>query len=279
MTYDALASSVEDSRPVDIYRFVQGGSTWEYTSWEEPVTIASLTYDDEAISRGRVGQSAEDKSTQVEITVPAVNAFAARYAPSTPADRASITIQSYQLDDGGTPQVITIFEGKVASVSFSNNETIATIFCDPETAAQSRTIPRFTYQFLCEHVLFDGGCKVDETDARWRLTAVVTAVVGNVITVTGAGAFGADWWVGGLVEIGGGDDTRLVLSQSGDDLQLLFAFPASIVGQSVLVLAGCDHSPTPCDTKFNTPEDPISNLINYGGSPFVPTKNPYQTGL
>ena len=51
------------------------------------------------------------------------------------------------------------------------------------------------------------------------------------------------------------------------------------MGSTVVVLAGCDHSVTTCDTKFNTPEDTQSNVINYGGFPFVPGKNPFETGL
>lgn len=279
MTYDAFASSLEGNRPVEIYRIVQGGSTWEFTSWESAVTISSLTYAPEAISRGRIGQTQGDSTSVLEVTVPSGNAFAKRFAASTPGSLASITIQRYQFGDGATPEVITIYEGKIASVSFEEDESVAQINCTPRTSAQSRPIPRFTYQNLCNHVLYDGGCKVDNSDARWRLSAVVSALVGNVITVTGAGAFGASWWAGGLVEIGGGTDSRLVLSQSGDDLQLLLPFPSSIVGQTVLVLAGCDHNIATCDTKFNTPEDPDSNAINYGGFAFVPTKNPYQVGL
>lgn len=81
------------------------------------------------------------------------------------------------------------------------------------------------------------------------------------------------------MEVGGGDDHRLILSQSGDDVTLLLPFPETIVGSTVVLLAGCDHSITTCDTKFNTPEDTLSNVINYGGFAFVPNKNPFETGL
>lgn len=277
MTYDALASGVESNRPVELYRIVQGGSTWEWTNIDREVTINSLTYEPEAISRGRIEQGPEDERAILEVTVPSENPFAIRFAPSTPGSRATITIQRYQYDDGGTPEVITIYEGKVSSVSFEDDEVIAKIACIPEQSAASRPIPRFTYQNLCNHVLYDGGCKVDETDSRWRLSATVTAFDPdtNLATVSGAGAFGADWWVGGFMEINGGDDIRMILSQSGDDLQLLLPFPTSIVGSTVVILAGCDHTIDTCDSKFDTPEDTLSNVLNYGGFPFVPTKNPY----
>ena len=81
------------------------------------------------------------------------------------------------------------------------------------------------------------------------------------------------------MELGGGLDHRLILAQDGDDVTLLLPFAENIVGSTIVLLAGCDHSITTCDTKFSTPLDPLSNVRNFGGFPFVPTKNPHETGL
>lgn len=279
MSYSAFELSRETNRPVELYQFVHGGLTFEYTSAEDSLLVASLTYLPEAISRGKIGQSPSDRKTVMEITVPATNPFVSRFKPSTPAARATITVQRVQRSDFPSPGVITIFEGYVSSVSFEEDGKVAKIACTPVTAAQSRPVPRFSYQGMCNHVLFDASCKVDDTDARWRLTAVASGVSSSVVTVPGAAAFGATWWVGGFMEINGGDDSRLILSQSGDDLQLLLPFPGSIVGGSVTIFAGCDHLVATCDAKFSTPEDTQSNVINYGGFAFVPTRNPFQTGF
>lgn len=279
MTYSAFETSREGGRPIEIYRFIQGGATFEYTSAEDELTVNLITYLPEAITRGKIGQSPSDRKTVLEITVPSTNTFALRFRPSVPAARARITIQRLQRSDFPSPEVVTIFDGYVSSVAFEEDGKVAKIACTPVTAAQSRPVPRFSYQGMCNHVLYDDGCKVDDTDAQWRLTATATAVDGAVVTVSGAGAFGADWWVGGFMEINGGDDSRLILSQSGDDLQLLLPFPGSITGGNVTIFAGCDHLIETCDSKFSTTEDALSNVINYGGFAFVPTKNPFQTGL
>lgn len=279
MTFAAFETSRETGRPVELYRFVQGGSTFEYTSAEDQLIVGSLTYDPETIARGKINQSPSDRKAVLELTVPSSNLFATRFKASTPAARAQVTISRIQRGDFPTPEVVTIFEGYVAAVSFEEDGQVAKIACTPVTAAQSRPVPRFSYQGLCNHVLFDTACKVSSADSRWRFNGTVSAVTGSVITVTGASGFGANWWVGGFMEINGGDDSRLILSQSGDDLQLLLPFPASLVGATVLVFAGCDHTMTVCDVKFNTPEDTQSNIINYGGFGFVPTKNPFETGI
>lgn len=279
MTYDAFANTIESSRPIEVYRFIQGGQTFEFTSAEDEVTVDAVPYAPATISRGKIGQSPTDRNAILEIRVPITNAFARRYRASTPGARASIQIKRVQRGDFPGPQSITIYDGFVGSVAFENEMKEAVIACRPIESASSRPVPRFSYQSLCNHVLFDDACKVDDTDSRWRLTVNVSAQSGATITVPGAGAFGADWWVGGFVEIDGGDDARLVLAQSGNDLTLLLPFPQSAVGRQIIAFAGCDHTITTCDTKFDTPEDTDSNVINYGGFAFVPTRNPYQTGL
>lgn len=279
MTYDTYALGTESSRPVEIYRIIQGGTTYEYTSAEDTVTVSAIDYDPETIKRGKIAQSPADRSSVLEVRVPSTNAFAKRYRASTPGSRASITIQRIQRPDLPTPTVITIYAGFIASVAFENDMKEAVIACRPIESASSRPVPRFSYQSLCNHVLFDNNCKVDDTDARWRFTHDVSAQTGSVITVVGATAFGASWWVGGFLEIDGGDDARLIVAQSGDDLTLLLPFPTSALGRNVTLFAGCDHTISICDTKFNTTEDTQSNVLNFGGFGFVPTRNPYSTGL
>ena len=281
MAYDTYASSVEDNRPVEVYVFTQASDEFRYTDQPADVVLSGLTYSAEAISRGRLEETRDSAVTnQVEITVPSSNSFVTRFKQYTPASRATVSIRRYQRSDAAV-EVVTVFEGLVASVRFTEEGRVAVAKCIPVIEAESRPIPRQSYQNSCNHVLGDSLCKVDLTDARWRLSAPVTAFDSdtNTATVTGASSFGADWWVGGVMEVGGGADHRLILSQTGDDVKLLLPFPETIVGSTVVLLAGCDHSITTCDTKFNTPADTLSNVINYGGFAFVPNKNPYQTGL
>jgi len=281
MTYDAYASSVEDNRPVELYVFTQGSDEFRYTDQPADVVVSGLTYTAEAISRSRLEETRDSAITgKLDITVPSSNSFASRFKKYTPALRATISVRRYQRSDTSVG-VITVFEGFVGSVRFTQEGRVAAVTCIPAIQAQSRPIPRQSYQNSCNHVLGDSLCKVDLTDSRWRLSSPVTAFDSdtNKATVTGASAFGADWWTGGVMEIGGGADHRLILAQDGDDVTLLLPFPESIVGSTVVLLAGCDHSITTCDTKFNTPADPLSNVINYCGFPFVPNKNPHETGL
>jgi hypothetical protein len=86
-------------------------------------------------------------------------------------------------------------------------------------------------------------------------------------------AYAAGWFIGGFVEIVGSSDFRMVLDQDGDDLELLLPFVTTPT--LVNVFAGCSHdpeSPHGCGPKFD-------NGDNYGGFFYVPTKNPFETGI
>jgi len=170
MTYNAYALTIEESRPIELYRFVQGGDTFEYTNAEDELTVATIPYNPETISRGRIAQSPRDRTSTLEVRVPSYNAFARRYRSSTPGARASVTISRVQRPDFPSPGVITLYAGYVGSVAFENEMKEAVIACRPIESASSRPVPRFSYQSLCNHVLFDASCKVADTDPRWGYT-------------------------------------------------------------------------------------------------------------
>ena len=281
MTFEAFEESTEGSQPIEIYKFTLGAQIFKYTSAEDTITIGADIYLPIAISRGNLKQGPEERDTVLEIEVPTDNAFAGLYLSIVPGDRAKCVVQRVQRPDFPGPEVVTIFTGFVQGVRYTNQGKTATIAAVPTISVTSRSIPRFTYLSLCNHVLYDTGCKVDETDPTFLLdNALVTAVSGNTITVAGVAAKGAsDFFVSGFVSAFGGSDHRPVLAQSGDVLTLLLPFPSDITGTTVDVLAGCDHTIAVCDSKFFTSEDLTSNVINFGGFAFVPTRNPFETGL
>lgn len=280
MTFDAFEKSVESSQPIEVYRFVLGAQTFEYTPSEDTVTVDSLDYEPTAIKRGKILQSPEDRDSVVEFTVSGDNTFARNYIGIVPAAGAQVTVRRVQRPDYPGPEVVTLYEGFVTSVRFSEDGHIAKIATQSIEAAKSRPIPRFTYQGLCNNVLYDAGCKVDDTDSTWRLSsATVLAVTDNTIVVQGADGESDGYWTGGFVEADGGNDARLILTHTGTSLGLLLPFPEDLTGDVVTVLAGCDHTIPTCHTKFNTPEDVTSNVINYAGFHFVPTRDIFRTGV
>ena len=64
---------------------------------------------------------------------------------------------------------------------------------------------------------------------------------------------------------------HMIVSESTAGVELLY--PVGLAPQTpVELVAGCDHSMPTCAARFD-------NLANYGGFPFIPTKNPFSTGV
>ncbi len=280
MTFDAFESAQETSQPIEIITIEIGAVSFFWTSSEDTITVGAQDYEPIPIQRGRIIQSPEDRQAVVDFAVDGENEFAVQYIGVVPGNRAKITVQRVQRPDFPSPEVVTLYQGFIQSVKFSKDGFSAVIASLPIAAATSRSIPRYTYQSLCNNVLFDDQCKVDDTDSTFRLaSANVLTSVASTITVAGADGEVDGFYTGGFVEALGGLDARLILEHTGTSLLLLLPFPSDIVGTVVNVLAGCDHTIATCDTKFFTPEDVTSNVINYGGFAFVPTRDIFRVGI
>jgi len=264
-TTDALEKSIEGSRPVELYTFVQGSDQFFYTSAEGTVSFLGTDYLPLSIKRGNPVQSREQKSTQLVLTAPAVSDIATPFIPVQPSVEMTVSIQRIQPDE--TPSLSTsilMFEGFVSSVAFKDE--IAEFRCIPFNELFTREIPRFQYQGLCNHVLYDTRCKVNK--ALFQHSGAVLSVDGNQIQISGLPTTNLPF-IGGYIEIPGVGQPRLVLDQVGDVVTILIPFTQDVVGVTIDAFQGCDHTATVCAQKFN-------NILNYGGFPFVPTVNPFQ---
>jgi len=274
MAFDTFEESTKGSAPIELYTFTIGAVITRYTSAEDDIVEDGDTFTAIPIKRTKVtGGGPDSRKEHLVLEVPGDNAIATQFINSIPGVQALVVIERIQRPDFPTPEVIQIFSGKISSVLFEQSGRLAKIRIEPLVTAQSKSIPTHTYQGLCNHVLYDDLCQVDDTDPSFRLsTAAVTVESSNQITVTGAGANGAGYYTGGWVESAGAAERRLILEQTGEVLTLLLPFGSPVLGTNVTVFAGCDHSIATCKSKFD-------NVINFGGFAFVPSKNVFQTGI
>lgn len=79
-----------------------------------------------------------------------------------------------------------------------------------------------------------------------------------------------DYFTGGYVQWSSeyGIEQRGIERQLGNRLQLFGGVQGLTVGQNIKVFAGCNRTFTACQSKFN-------NTDNYGGSPHMPHKSPF----
>lgn len=274
MTYASKETSVESSRPVEVYDFLVGATPYRFTSTEGLITIGVNEYEPIRISRNNLEDDLERRDVTFEATLPADNPLPQLFRNVPPGGSTLLTVRRFHATDTPSPEVQTIFDGEVQSIQWRKDLSEALITALPAIAAKTHGCPRFTYQGPCNHVLYDPlTCKADPSDPAFRASSYsVSAQVGRILTVPDLSTdFAAGWFTGGFVEVVGGFDFRMVLAQSGDDLELLL--PLSPQPLLVNVFAGCAHdtSVNGCP-KFNQGD-------NYGGFAFTPKKNIFETGL
>lgn len=268
MPYSVFEASEEAGRPIELYTFTIGATVYRYTSAEDTVTYSANDYLPRDMDRTSPAlSSGEGGRQQLELVLPKEDPVASRYIGIVPSTRVELEILRFHRGD--SPNGYVLWKGRIVSARFEKQGTVCRLSSVSSESALSRPIPGRKYQGLCNHVLYDTLCTV--TRASFKYTGTVSAESGRTITVGGLlAAKGVGWAIGGTITIG--DEFRLITAQSGDVVTLQVAFPTTVLGSSVDVYAGCDHTLATCNSKF-------SNAINYGGFPFVPTRNPVQSGL
>lgn len=271
--FDTLESSLESSRPIELYTFRVGGEVFRFTSAEDDITIDSDVYIAEAISRTGISQDVENAKRNVIITCPSDNIFAKKFINIIPGSRASATIVRLQRDEvPAFDTLILLFKGQVLDVRYPQDGHAAEIVVQGIDSALGRNLPRFSYMSQCNHVLYGTGCKVDPT--LFTVTGNITDETGRKITLTGATIQPDGFYTGGYCTPVSGDiDFRVIITHVGDVLTLLLPFASPVLNTEVQAFAGCDHIiEKDCAVKFD-------NVPEFGGFAFVPNRNIFSDGL
>lgn len=130
---------------------------------------------------------------------------------------------------------------------------------------------------MCPYVVYDKNtCKADlernsaiiriiDTDGQ----KVIFEKISGILDITNNALSG------GFVELINSSKTKRFIESNDLDEIVLFS-PLNdlidLIGQEVTVYRGCDKSPVTC-------RDDFLNLDNFGGLPFIPTKNPFDGAL
>jgi uncharacterized phage protein (TIGR02218 family) len=154
--------------------------------------------------------------------------------------------------------------GRILNVSWSG--AAAQIHCESVYSSIKRPGLRRMYQKQCPHVLYSASCGVSA--AAEKVTRTVSSITGLDVTVSSLSGFSDGYFAGGYIEwiTGGFTERRSIRGHTGNVLTVNFQ-PYGLAG-SVDIYPGCDHTLTTCNTKY-------SNSANYGGMPYIPTKNPF----
>lgn len=142
----------------------------------------------------------------------------------------------------------------------------ARIRCESAQVSLKRIGLRRLYSRACSHVLYSAACGATPISA----TAEVIRSEGRQVELASLPPEVAGMLAGGWLQTPAGA-RHMIVSESTAGVELLY--PVGLAaGMSVTLTAGCDHSMSTCHSRFG-------NLANYGGFPFIPSKNPFSTGV
>ena len=259
--------------PVELYLFSTGteeDAYIAYTDAEEPVAFQGKVYQPITIQHGKIAASASlDKST-LGVEVPLGAEIAELFRIFPPAQVVGLIIRSGNQGDADQNFPV-IWTGRVLSCARPepNGPQKAVLSCEPASTSTKRSGLRRHYQTTCPHVLYGTRCKASQAAAT--VTAAATALGANTITFAAgwngtrpAGKFttGMTTWQGTR-----GLERRMILAVAGNTLTLAGPTTDLIVGADVDVALGCNHLMTDC-------QDLHTNILNFGGQPWIPLKNP-----
>jgi hypothetical protein len=288
MAYIDKEDSVQDGQPIELHRFSNSEEVFLYTNGPDPVTYNFETYDPIAISRSSPKLEQVQESRDMRVQVGIRNAFALRYILDTPASLDRYQMFRQHSTDLATPQTIQIFEGDVTRVQFNKNE--AEIHIKNVGSILERLIPRQTTRNACNHILYNTHCGAAQGNFSMVVEVTNISEDGQEITVDGGTNTITDtglqlsaqitddsaYFLGGVITRGGIENRMVRISTNpGGNISVLtvsFHFQILAVGDPLILSAGCDLSFPVCGTRFD-------NKLRYGGFPFIPNKNLFETGV
>lgn len=269
MAYADDDLSQHDGEPIELYKFQAPTRGYFFTSWIQSVSYLGDVYEAIPLQRNRLESVSQEDVPALRIELPAARQMVQDFAFGIAPNQLELTVFRRHGLAGDT---ITYWKGPVLSISVKGRIAEVIVPSTFGNALQS-SIPSVYYQTPCNHVLYDTRCALARSSFKTTATVLtVNALDPRRVTVSTVdsqpdGHFKA----GDIVRLADGE-RRLIVAQGGTLLTLNFPFRVLLPGDAVEFFAGCDHTPATCRDKF-------ANIVNFGGHPFIPDQNVFETGV
>lgn len=277
MTYQAQDITTEDSQPVYRFLFVQGDKVWRYTTAPVFIGDSAGTWEPAPIRASNVTSTNELAQNGISVELPRNLDLAAQFLGGVPEQITTLTVFRDQGENAeSSDDVMVYWKGRVVAAEASGDSV--SLECEDTFTSLRRSGLRARYQKGCRHALYSRGCGVVKEDYG-RSVSILSAsgfnIVVNTIQTSISDSNDSNppsdtYWGGGFVQLDSGA-TRYIIDQNGTTLTLLSPFDPEEVDSTptgATLYPGCSHTVQACLTLYN-------NLDNYGGFPYIPSKNPF----
>lgn len=247
---------------VNLYEVTVGPNVWKYTSGEFDVQTATDLW--EAIPLKRKELTYDLSTTKLTLTVSSDTPPFDTYKYNVPIVPIDVVVYDY-------PSMGVKFTGTVVGISYNVQTNVARVNLGSTDTIGNSTCPSRTYGQMCSFDLFDDMCAVSAPSFTLTLPAnELNWVQGDTFTHPNIANYPAGSFRSGYVLFDTGE-SQFVIDHSGDTIKLLGTVFTKDQAGTVDITYGCNKSITDCEDKFN-------NLPNFGGFPYIPTKNPVTEG-
>ena len=283
MSFGERESSRYIGAPVTLYFVIGVGNDlddvplgpWGFTDGETPITRTheingepvEVVYQPWPIKHSDKSQDGTLDKSDINVTAALGTPLDDLFLAYPPMQVVNLTIFEGHVGDEPNDFPCT-WMGRILSGGWRNNEI--ELNCVPVSTAILRPGLRRPYTLGCPHVLFGAHCGASRAAAT--TTRVVTLVDRNKVTLDSQ--LGADraQFVGGLAEwVNPGNSLKEIRTITAIDapawiITIRGSNRGLIAGATISLIRGCDRQMTGCNLH--------SNILNYGGQPFIPLENP-----
>lgn len=262
MAYNTFEQSIDSGSVVELYEFTQGVQVYRFSSCESQITFESHTYQPFSAKRNSIKQTNDIFKDSLSMSFPRGDVFASQFLGFAPEDVTTLTIRRGHFGDAAN-EFIVYWKGRIVGAKTSGNEV--TIDCESVFTSIKRPGLRARFEYACRRTLYTSGCDVDKN--LYKYVGSLVGIAGSMLTVDDCAAKPDGFYTGGMVLAMNGA-SRFVTRHAGDTIFISRPIPGLIIGQNIDVFPGCDHLKETCNSKFN-------NLNNFGGFPWIPSRNPF----
>lgn len=265
MTFASNELSVDSGRPIELLQITYSQEQWNYTTAEVPITYGGSTYEPLPITRGKIQPTGDASKASLTFSVPHDTPVGDLFRVRPPSEIVTVTLfGEHYLDN----DFQTLWKGRITSVDWRT--PWLDLNCESVFSSLRRIGLRRRYGAQCGHVLYESKCAVDRN--AFRLTGQVTLINGATLTMPASGSATSGYYAGGyavwISDTTGAVERQMIIGSASGNIVLSSAPSGLAEGMIIDIFPGCDHFLSTCDTKFG-------NSLNFGGTPFIPQKNPF----
>lgn len=265
MPFSTFETSAQNANVIELYEFGISGLRHYFTSSAQNYTYSSRTWTAGAIGRSAFSVNTSNDRANIKIAVKRDNPVADLFRVSPPAFPVTVTIRRLHITDNDAR---IFWFGRVLGCEWQGLEAI--LNCEPITASMERNCLRRKTGKNCPHMLYGNKCGLNKI--TYANSAVLSSVVGVQLNATAFSVLPSGILSGGLFEWTNPDgliEPRMIASHTGGNITISYPIDKLTSGQNVTVYRGCNH------TLGAGGCADFANTDNYGGQPFLPSKNPF----